>query len=74
MNNAKIIEILKKALMAEEKAIPIYNKHLSSSLFWTGIERGKSKRIKEILELLASDSMRHKAAVEALIERLKEGS
>ena len=72
MNNDKIIDILDKALLGEEKAVPIYNRHLSSSVFWTGIAKEKSERIKKILKQLADDSVRHKAMVEGLISKLKE--
>jgi rubrerythrin len=72
MEKDAIIEILNKALTGEEKAVPIYNKHLSSSLFWTGIEKEKSERIKKILKKLANDSSRHKTTVEGLISKLKE--
>lgn len=74
MKKEKIIEILNRALVGEEKAIPIYNRHLSSSIFWTGIAEEKSERIKEILEQLINDSRRHKIMVEGLINKLKEGA
>lgn len=68
----KLLKILKDALDAEEKAIPIYSKHLESAIFWTGIEKGKIQKIKQSLNRLARDSTAHKRAVERLIEEVKE--
>lgn len=71
MNKKEIIKHLKEALIAEEKSIPIYTKHLDSAVFWTGLDREKSEKIKSILSELARGSMIHKTIIENLINKLE---
>lgn len=71
MNKKKLIEALKDALIAEEKSIPIYTKHLDSAVFWTGLEQEKADKVKTILSELARGSMVHKQIIENLIKRLE---
>ncbi|MCF7916369.1 MAG: hypothetical protein K9L61_01165 [Candidatus Omnitrophica bacterium] len=71
MNKKEIIKRLKDALIAEEKSIPIYTKHLDSAVFWTGLGEEKADEIKAILSELARGSMIHKQIIENLIQRLE---
>jgi len=73
MDKKEIIKLLKEALFSEEKVIPIYSKHLSSSVSWVGIEQKKKERVKEILGQLEVDSRRHKNTVEKILEDLQQG-
>ena len=68
----KLLDILKKAQEVEEKAIPIYMKHLNSAIFWTGMSSDKQKKAKEFIEVLAGDSVGHKETVEKLIKKITE--
>ena len=63
----KLIGILKGALLAEEKAVPIYNHHLQSAIFWVGLEKEKADRLKRVLEALAKESTGHKWTVEKVL-------
>ncbi|MCF7878675.1 MAG: hypothetical protein K9L95_04305 [Candidatus Omnitrophica bacterium] len=71
MNKKEIIKRLKEALIAEEKSIPIYTKHLDSAVFWTGLGEERVDKIKAILSELARGSMVHKEIIENLIRRLE---
>jgi rubrerythrin len=71
MNKKKLIEVLKNALIAEEKSIPIYTKHLDSAVFWTGLGQEKADKVKTILSKLARGSTIHKQIIENLIKRLE---
>ncbi|MCF7873338.1 MAG: hypothetical protein K9L84_04375 [Candidatus Omnitrophica bacterium] len=71
MNKKEIIKHLKEALIAEEKSIPIYTKHLDSAVFWTGLGKEKAEEIREILSELARGSMIHKQIIENLIKKLE---
>ena len=62
-----MIELLKHALMAEEKAVPIYNKHLKSAVFWAGLPEEKSAKIKKVLEFLTKESTFHKMIVDKIL-------
>jgi rubrerythrin len=71
MNKKEIVKHLKSALIAEEKSIPIYTKHLDSAVFWTGLEKEKAEEIKAILSELARGSIIHKEIIENLIKKLE---
>ena len=68
MSKKELLAILEKARLAEERSIPIYTRHLSSAVFWTGMKKENVDKIKETLRVLAEDSERHKKMVEYLIE------
>jgi len=67
-----LLKELKEALAAEEQSIPVYIKHLDSAIFWTGWEEGVLTKAKTVFTYLAQESMRHKAMVANLIERINE--
>jgi rubrerythrin len=71
ISKKEALEIFKNAKFAEEKAIPIYTKHLSSALFWTGMGREKIQKIKEALDTLAKESKVHIELTEFLINFIK---
>lgn len=68
----KIIGLLKEALLAEERAVPIYNRHLTSSLFLAGVPNDKAEKVRSALEVLSRDSIAHKARVEGIITALSK--
>lgn len=63
----EIIRLLKDALLAEERAVPIYNKHLESAVFWTGISEDKANKARSALQVLSSESLRHRMIVEKIL-------
>ncbi len=69
-NKLEIIRLLKEALLSEEKAVPIYNRHLESSVFWTGIDDKKASKARDVLRVLSRDSLRHKMTVEKILGEL----
>lgn len=72
ISKEELIGILKKACEVEEKAIPIYTKHLESAVFWTGISRDDALKAREILRRLARESKSHKIIVTRIIEKLEK--
>lgn len=72
INKDELLHTLKDVYYAEEEGVLIYTKHLNNAVFWTGIDRGKVKRTKEILESLAKGSIAHKPVVEKMIKYVKE--
>ena len=64
--------ILKNARYAEEKAIPIYTKHLRSAIFWTGMDEETVEKMRENLRILAEESEKHKKMVKYLIDVVEE--
>ena len=74
INKDELLRILKDAYYAEEEGVLIYTKHLNSAIFWTGLDKDKVRRIKEILESLAKGSIAHKPVIEKMIKYVKESS
>jgi len=71
MDKKELLTILEKAKIAEEKAIPIYTKHMGTAIFWTGIDKEKVAKIKESLALLSRESKGHMELNESLIAQIK---
>lgn len=67
-----LLKELKEALIAEEQSIPVYMKHLNSSIFWTGWEDGILTKAKTVFTHLAQESTRHKVMVANLIGHINE--
>lgn len=74
INKDELLRTLKDAYYTEEEGVLIYTKHLNSAIFWTGLDKDKVRRIKEILESLAKGSIAHKPVVEKMIKYVKESS
>jgi len=74
INKDELSRILKDAYYTEEESISIYTKHLSSSIFWAGLDEDKVKKANEMLGVLAKGSRAHKPVVEKMIKYVKENS
>lgn len=69
-NKQKLIQLLKEGLDAEEKAIPIYSRHLESAAFWVGLPPEKVRKLKSALQLFARESAQHKIVVDKMLVKL----
>ncbi|MBU1906234.1 MAG: hypothetical protein KJ923_04475 [Candidatus Omnitrophica bacterium] len=74
INKEELLRILKDAYYAEEEGVLIYTKHLQNAIFWTGLDKEKVKRAKELLDDLAKGSLAHKPVVEKMIKYVKEAN
>jgi len=66
-----LLELLTKGLDAEEKAVPVYTKHLESALFWAGLKKETIEEGKATFERLAQESTVHKGIIKDLIEYIE---
>ena len=67
----ELLELLKRGLDGEEKAIPIYTQHLKSAVFWAGMKEKEAQEARRILERLATESVGHKKIVNGLIDSVE---
>lgn len=67
------LDFLNQAIDAEEKAVQVYAQHLKTAVFWTGIKKEYTEKIKQILNTLATDSNNHKNIVMAVRKQIEEG-
>ena len=65
-----LINRLNEALKTEESAIPLYTKHISSTLFLAEIEKERVAKIKEILDVLNAETRKHARMFKLLINRI----
>lgn len=70
----ELIRMLTDAQLDEERAVPVFLRHLSTAIFWTGVTRQKSLKAKAFFEGLSNDSERHKKIVSDLLSKIKEDS
>ena len=52
----KMIGLLKHAIIFEEKAIPLYSRHLAPAVFWAGLPEDAVAKIKETLLVLEKET------------------
>jgi rubrerythrin len=68
----ELTTILEQALIAEEKAIPIYMKHLKTAVLWTGISEEDVEGIRKTMKVLLDESEGHKRVVLEVLDSIKE--
>lgn len=73
MTKEKLLNLLGESLKAEESAMPLYTKHLGSTLFLSDFGADEQQRIKGILERLEDESKGHRRALQSLIGRIEKG-
>lgn len=66
-----LLEMLRRALDAEEKAVPIYTKHLHSAVSWVPLGKEKTSEVRAVFTRLGNDSAGHKKIVEDLIKQIE---
>lgn len=70
----KLLHSLKKSLQTEEMAIPVYTKHLESTVFLSGLTQEEEKKIEEVLLMLGKESEIHKKVFQSLIQEVEKSS
>ena len=56
----EIIEKINQAILTEEENIPIYSKHINSTLFWSGLNDEFKQKIQDTLNIIKIGSQNHK--------------
>lgn len=72
MERDELIRKIDEGIEREEETIPIYSKHIQSSLFLGGFEEGKRDKVAKGLDELRRGSESHKAILTNLKERIKK--
>ncbi len=69
--NEEILKKIDAAILTEEKAIPIYTKHIGNTLFWSGLGKKTQEDIKKTFIELKEDSGRHVKQLQSIKEMIK---
>lgn len=72
MTKEELIDRLKKLCDEEEHAIPLYSKHIESTLFLSGFGPEVKKEIEDMLLTLSLESEVHARMFDAMVKRVKE--
>ncbi|MFH1395239.1 MAG: hypothetical protein ABIH09_03695 [Candidatus Omnitrophota bacterium] len=72
MKKSELLKYLKEAVMAEERVIPIYEKHLKSAIFWIRMDEDKAEKVRQMMEKMIQDSKRHWKITKSLMEQVSK--
>jgi molybdopterin synthase catalytic subunit len=67
-----LLKSLKESLNTEERAMPVYARHLGSTIFFSGFSKDMQEKIKDTLLTLKAESERHEQIFKALIEKVEK--
>lgn len=67
-----ILHLLDECIKLEDKAIPLYTKHLENPEFFKGVSPEDAERVKKALKTLAHDSQSHRWIFESLRAKVKD--
>ena len=68
MEKNEILSRLEHAKMLEERAIPIYTKHLEVVLAWGGLDEETEKKIAGYLTVMTKESVDHSKMLDSIIK------
>lgn len=72
MNKEDILKKIDEAILTEEKAMPIYTKHIGNTLFWSGLSKETQNKIKDTFLKLKQESSKHINQLEAAKKLISE--
>lgn len=72
VEKAKLLKMLKDAVTLEDKAIPIYNRHLRTAMFWSGLPAAEREHLRIQLDILIKESERHSRLLDGLYKKIQE--
>jgi len=69
----RLLEMIDKGIRTEEKAGPLYLKHISASVAWYGFTEKQRKHVEGVLRQIASESEEHRASLASARRAVEEG-
>ena len=71
INKEDLLKSLKASLNTEERAIPLYTKHINRTLFLSGFDKDLQSKIKDTLLTLKAESQRHEQIFRSLVDKVE---
>ena len=68
----KLLAMIDDALMKEEKAMPLYSRHLKTALFWSGLSTAVREQLRIQLGILETESNRHAKVLAEMKKKIEE--
>ena len=72
MDKARLLTLLEEAIKIEESVIPLYSRHITNTLFLSGLQPPEADAIKKILNRLHDDSQNHRRMFTSLLKHVRE--
>lgn len=70
----ELLKLLKESEVLEEKSMPVYTKHLNSTIFLSAFSKEEQEKLKKALLILKKESEGHKEIYEDLINKIRESA
>lgn len=74
MKKTRLLELIQRGIISEERAISALSEHVGASHEWVAFTEEESKNICQTLTKIYDDSQRHQRMLEKLIEEIKKDS
>jgi hypothetical protein len=68
----ELLQYIDEGIRMEEGVIPMYTKHITSTLFLSGFKDKTRDEVEAILTRLGEDSTKHRKALELLRQEIEE--
>ena len=60
------------AITLEDRSVPVYNRHLKTALFWSGLPAADREKLRIQLGILEKESERHSRSLGELRKKIEE--
>ena len=67
----ELVNLLEEGLKTEEAVIPLYAKHINSTMFFAPFDEKATEKIKQILNTLKDQSQEHARIYAQLVAKIK---
>ena len=71
IEKTKLLKMMEDAISLEDKAIPIYNRHLKTALFWSGLTASAREQLRIQLGILEKESERHTKVLREMKKKIE---
>lgn len=68
-----LLKMLDDAIILEDRSVPVYNRHLKTALFWSGLPAAEREKLRIQLGILEKESERHSRVLGEMRKKI-EGS
>lgn len=72
VEKGKLLKMLEDASHLEDRAMPIYSRHLKTALFWSGLDATTREHLRIGLGIIEKESHRHSKVLKEMMDRIRE--
>lgn len=68
----ELLKMVDDAITLEDRSVPVYNRHLKTALFWSGLPAADREKLRIQLGILEKESERHSRSLGELRKKIEE--